>query len=630
MREISRSGDIAFEISPEENIDVGKQFYISIRIQKSIGFIENVSILLNRFNERTGTLAFRLKFSKEDDTYAYFENWVTIEDAGVYYFCFTMLVQNAFKYIKYDWYKQSAVITNDEGLNFWKISVGFDTPEWAKGAIMYHIFVDRFNRSKGRKLVPMEGRTVHKSWDEMPDAFPDKNGDYTDFYGGDIQGIIEKLDYIQSFGVTVLYLSPIVESISNHRYDTGDYEKVDPYAGTNDDLKQLCDECHRRGMHVILDAVFNHTGSDSKYFNKNNHYNTVGAYQGPESPYYDWYQRTEQGYFDGWWGFDSLPKCNGYNPEWQNYIYGEGGVIDKWFSLGIDGLRLDVADELTDEFIENIRVAVKRNNKDGFIIGEVWDDPVAINRGYIKSAKGMDTVMDYVIADAVMRYLKYGDTFVLEGRLKSILFHYPHETLNTLMNFVSTHDISRIINVLGSNHFDCSGEHIWDLPKKPIDKENRDWQLHNDVLTVEEYTKGKDLSKLYAVIMMFLPGIFSIFYGDEVGVTGIGNILCRKPFPWGSGDSELMDFYRELGQAYSQFEFLKNANTHLIRINQDELVFERYNSKSSLCIIINRTNRERELIVPREYQDSISLRKVFALNSDYEVLGPYGAMVFEF
>jgi glycosidase len=184
--------------------------------------------------------------------------------------------------------------------------------------------------------------------------------------------------------------------------------------------------------------------------------------------------------------------------------------------------------------------------------------------------------------------------------------------------------------VLGSNHFDCSGEHIWDLPKKPIDKENRDWQLHNDVLTTEEYTKGKDLSKLYAVIMMFLPGIFSIFYGDEVGVTGIGNILCRKPFPWGSGDSELMDFYRELGQAYSQFEFLKNANTHLIHISQDELVFERYNSKSSLCIIINRTNRERELIVPKEYQDSISLRKVFALNSDYEVLGPYGAMVFEF
>ena len=150
MREISRSGDIAFEIYQEENIEVNKQFYISIRIQKSIGFIENVSILFNRYNKRTGELAFRLKFSKEDDTYAYFENWVTIEDAGVYYFCFTMLVQNVFKYIKYDWNKQSAVITNDEGLNFWKISVGYDTPEWAKGAIMYHILV---TDSTGARVV---------------------------------------------------------------------------------------------------------------------------------------------------------------------------------------------------------------------------------------------------------------------------------------------------------------------------------------------------------------------------------------------------------------------------------------------------------------------------------------------
>ena len=176
-------------------------------------------------------------------------------------------------------------------------------------------------------------------------------------------------------------------SQSNHRYDIADYEKVDPYLGSNEDLKDLCVKAHKNGIKIILDGVFNHTGNDSKYFNEYGNYNSVGAYQSKNSEYYDWYRKNENGDFEYWWGFNNLPECDCYNQGWQNFIYGKNGIIDKWFKSGIDGLRLDVADELTDNFIENIRIAVKRNKKDGFIIGEVWENAISKEKDGIQRNK---------------------------------------------------------------------------------------------------------------------------------------------------------------------------------------------------------------------------------------------------
>ena len=484
----------------------------------------------------------------------------------------------------------------------WKMSVNFDTPEWAKGKIMYHIFVDRFNRGSNNELVEMPRRHIHKSWDEDMMIGPDKEGIWNnDFYGGDLKGIIEKLDYIKSLGVSILYLSPIVHSQSNHRYDTADYENVDPYAGSNEDLKILCNKAHEMGMKVVLDAVFNHTGNDSKYFNEYGTFDTVGAFNNFSSPYSPFYRKhyaNNRVYYDYWWGMTNLPVCDGYSKEWQEYILGVSGVIDKWFKLGIDGLRLDVADELTDDFIEKIRIAVKRNKEDGFILGEVWKNPMRMNRGYLDSGKGMDSDMNYPLVDALIRYFTYGDVDKLAYIIRDIKNEYPDDTIHTLMNFTSTHDITRPLNVFGSNEFSPYSEWAWNPNCSEVDF------CKKFKLSASQYENGKDIYKAFVFALATMPGILSIFYGDEVGVQGLGNLANRKPFPWGREDDDLLSFFRS--------------------ITNFRVMYERYLDKDKSLFVVNRTPTYQEFSIPTEFKDgevSYTLKK-----SKKGILAPYGAV----
>ena len=309
---------------------------------------------------------------------------------------------------------------------------------------------------------------IHKNWEEdvvlgsnpqVPKYYSSEEVWNVDFYGGNIQGIIDKLPYLQSLGITILYLSPIVKSQSTHRYDAADYEEVDPYAGTYEDLKELCREAHKIGMRVVLDAVFNHTGDESKYFDRYHEYPQdnlyeAGAYQNPQSKYKDFYQRDHQGNYSYWWNFTTLPELNCDGSFWKNYICGEGGIIDLWFSCGIDGIRLDVADELSDAALEEIHKAVIRNKEDGFILGEVWENPMRKGRSYISSGKSMHSVMNYPLMDALLRYFKYQDSHKLSYVLRDTQADYPKDTIDTLMNFTSTHDISRAITLFGKKKFD--------------------------------------------------------------------------------------------------------------------------------------------------------------------------------
>ena len=504
----------------------------------------------------------------------------------------------------------------------YKMSVNFNTPDWAKGKIMYHIFVDRFNRGSTEPLKPMPRRTIYNNWEDEMILGPNQDGIWNaDFYGGDLKGIEQKLDYIKSLGVDIIYLSPVVHSQSNHRYDTSDYENVDPYAGCNEDLKSLCDKAHEKGMRVILDAVFNHTGNDSKYFNQYETFDTIGAYQSIYSTYAPFYKKHDHDgkvYYDYWWGMPNLPVCNGYSSEWKNYILGENGIIDKWFELGIDGLRLDVADELTDEFIEGIRTAVKRNKEDGFILGEVWKNPMRMNRGYVESGYGMDSVMNYQLVDALIRYFKYSDIYKLDYIIKDIKREYPTDTINTLMNFTSTHDISRAINIFSTNDFQQYGEWAWNLIRNDLD-----W-CKNFKLTPSQYQQGKEIYKAYIYALAFMPGILSIFYGDEIGIEGIGNLANRKPYPWNKQDLDLLNYFKYIGNIRKEEQFLQEAELNILDINENYFMFERYTDKDRALIAINRTNEEKEFYVPKEYQNK---RKVYTLNKSIEgYLSPYGGI----
>ena len=604
--------DISFKIEKLQN----NKYKIQVKINHSCGWVHDLRLNLEN---SLSSMTYPINHKENINGYSYFESIIDIPQAANYRYYFSYFVDGRRLFIKNNDYNKD----NINKFEMFKLSNDFEIPNWAKGKIMYHIFVDRFNRSSNEKLKEMPRRTIHNNWDEEPIIGPDEEGNWnTDFYGGDLKGIKDKLDYIKDLGVSIIYLSPIVYSQSNHRYDTSDYEEVDPYAGNWHDLEELCNKAHEKGMKIILDAVFNHTGNDSKYFNEYNSFDNIGAFNDPNSKYAKFYKkRVVDGktYFDYWWGFHNLPECNGNSEEWIDYITGKNGIIDKWFSYGIDGLRLDVADELTDYFIEQIRIAVKRNKKDGFIIGEVWKNPMRMNRTYIESGKGMDSVMNYPLVDALIRYFKYADKDKLRYIIEDIQTEYPEDTIKSLMNFTSTHDISRAINIFGTNEFNEYSEWAWDSKNN-----DREYQK-NYKISKEDYENGKKIYKAYLFALTFLPGILSIFYGDEIGIEGLGNLSNRKPFTWDKIDTDLLEFINSIGKIRKEEQFLEEAQLKVKNINSNYFIFERELNNEKMLITINRTNKKGIILIPPEYEYP---DKVYSLNNSYPgYIEPYGGIV---
>ncbi len=606
-----------------EKNDLGAKYQVNIKVPMAIGWIERMKFITENNSER---VAHQLHHLKNDNNFVYFSGEVFLPTCAIYNYYFSFEANHNFIYFKKENRDNYKSIAKNE---MWKLSVNFIVPDWAKGKMMYHIFVDRFYRGSEDKLHELPNRIIHQSWDEDIPILLEGNYPNNDFYGGDLIGIRKKLPYIKSLGVSIIYLSPVCMSQSNHRYDTADYECVDPYAGSNEDLKLLCDAAHKLGMKVILDAVFNHTGNDSKYFNEFGNYPTIGAYQSKDSKYFPFYRKhyvDGKMYFDYWWGIKNEPVCDGTNKEWQDYIYGEGGIIDLWFSLGIDGLRLDVADELTDDFIYNIRKAVHRNKKDGFILGEVWDNPFRTKdmwgnyRHYISSGIGMDSVMNYQLAHAMIRYYKYGEYGLLNQILHEILNEYPNETINSLMNFTSTHDISRAINIFSTDEF----KKYWKEWAWNVNNDDRNYQKEYRI-NKEDYQKGREIYLSYLMALAFLPGNMSIFYGDEIGMQGLGNLANRRPYTWDKIDYKILNHIKELGKIRNNEKFLETANLEIIDVNDKYFTYKRVLNNQESLVYVSRSGNREIIHVPSNYLDE---KLLFNLNnSNKEELSPYGGIV---
>ena len=411
----------------------------------------------------------------------------------------------------------------------------YETPAWLREGIMYQIFPDRFCRSR----MPWYTRDdiyLHENWYEPPLAiFDPRNVTHAcDFFGGNLQGIIAKLDYLQSLHVTVLYLNPIFLARSNHRYDTGDYMRIDPMLGTEDDLRQLCQEASRRGMHVMLDGVFSHTGDDSLYFNKYGRYPTLGAYQSKESPYYPWY--TFERYpvrYRSWWGVDTLPEIRKDNETYRAYMLSEDGVARKWVRAGTSGWRLDVADELPMRFLRDLRTSVKAENEDAVLLGEVWED--ASNKVAYEQMRcyclgdTLDSVMNYPLREAALAFVKGEmDAYSFVRHIESLRENYPVPFFYSLMNLMGSHDRARVLNVL-------AGE-TWE-GVDPLYRGECALSAKQRALAVRRL---KEMWKLFAA----MPGIPCLYYGDEAGLEGAADPFCRHTYPWGMEDAEIMAITR--------------------------------------------------------------------------------------
>lgn len=474
----------------------------------------------------------------------------------------------------------------------------FETPKWLSGGLIYQIFPDRFCCSgKEKKEVP-SGRVLRGDWGAEPYWRPDENGKVlnNDYFGGDLKGIEEKLSYLSSLGVTCIYLNPIFESHSNHRYDTADYMKIDPLLGKEEDLKSLCSAARTRGIAVILDGVFSHTGCDSRYFNLYSRYDTLGAFNSQESPYYSWYKFIEWPHkYHSWWGIELLPEIQEEDSNFQRFIFGKEGVLRKWMDCGISGWRLDVADELPDCFLDNLRSCVKEKSRDAVIIGEVWEDATTKfaygeRRRYLLGQQ-LDSVMNYPFADAVLNFIKWGGGERFFSSIMSVVENYPPQALHVLMNHIGTHDTERAITRLAGA--DCAGR-------------GREWQAGR-MLSETEYQRGIKLLKLASLIQYLLPGVPSLYYGDEIGMQGYRDPFNRGCFDWKSGNEELLLWYRALGAVRKENAVLRDGEFTPVQSDENLIVFERSARGQCLLAAVNRGDTMCEVVLPHEWRASKSL-----------------------
>jgi len=474
--------------------------------------------------------------------------------------------------------------TNMEDGSMWQVScipADFSVPDWALGATMYQIFPDRFCKVGETDLTgKLQPYAVHKDWNEEVHWQPDDKGRIlnNDFYGGNFRGIMEKMDYIASLGVTVLYLNPISKSFSNHRYDTGDYKTPDPMLGTTEDFTAMCDAAHQRGIRVILDGVFSHTGSNSLYFDKDRNFGGNGAYCSKNSPYYSWYQfKNWPDDYNSWWGFDTLPTVNKLDPAFvEHIITGSDSVIAHWLKAGCDGFRLDVADELPTEFLGILKAHLRRLRPDALLLGEVWEDAsnkraYDVSRRYFVDGQ-LDSVMNYPFRPAILDFLRQKDDGkALAETVMTIQENYPPQVLLANMNPLSTHDSMRILTAL-----------VDDFDGTRAEKAARH-------LTMQQYQTARQMLLMASFLQYTLPGMPSLYYGDEAGMEGYKDPFNRRPYPWGQEDPILLEHFRQLGQLRKEQETLRMGDLNFFEAGCGRIGFSRSKNGKTLRIYINRS-----------------------------------------
>ncbi len=504
---------------------------------------------------------------------------------------------------------------NAEGTEFQQTvyEKDFKTPDFLKGGLIYQIFPDRFYNSKTPKKNVPESRVMRK-WGEEPYWQESQmNGIWNnDYFGGDLKGVEEKLEYLSGLGVSCIYLNPIFEAHSNHRYDTADYEKIDSLLGDESDLESLCKKAHGLGISVILDGVFSHTGCDSKYFNMYNRYNTVGAYNSKSSPYFSWYKFTDypNGY-KSWWGIKLLPEVSEEDEGYREYICGKNGILRRWLRLGISGWRLDVADELPDVFLDDLRKAVKEENENAVIIGEVWEDATnkfayGERRRYLLGDQ-LDSVMNYPFADAILNYVKFGNAQAFMSGIMSIVENYPPCVVNVLMNHIGTHDTERALTRL-------AGE--------SAEGKDRAWQHSHNQLSDYDYLKGVSMMKLASLIQYTLPGVPSLYYGDEAGMQGMKDPFNRACFPWDNINKELYKWYKRLGEIRRGCKAFKEGSFEPLYAADSVVAYVRRSEESSVLTAVNNSEQEIHIPVGEEWDNSYSFFE-FSSKNGILTLPPY-------
>lgn len=621
-----------------------ERFKICLELSMDFGFYENVKIYYkkasNVFAEKDWSCE-ELKFTRARDEYACFENDILLSTYALYYYYFEFSCNG-----KVQKYKRRTIGTGLERQECFKLSANFDVPEWAKGEVMYQLMPHNFCQSTAVKIPEVKDKAFKDrkklKWSDKPIIGPDESSIGPDgkplwnysFYMGNMKGAksSKALDLFDKLNIGIIYSCPIEYSQSNHGYDTIDYKKIDPFLGTIEDVKEWCSKLRKRGIKPIIDVVFNHTGNRSIYFDEYNEYKKKGAYQaimlGTESPnkiYYKFTMENGMPKFSYWFGIKNVIETNSETEEWQEYCLGKKGVVAFLMSLGFCGVRVDVGDCFSDNFLEKLHKRVKECDPEGFILLEVWEEGIRLNREYLLSGKGMHSHMNYLYMDALLRYYKFADCKKLYSMFSEIEAKYPDETIQTLMNPTSTHDTSRLINILGCDEQFYPGnmQWAWDMTIP-----NYDEIANNFEFSKSEYDRAKKIEKSYITAMAFSVGIFSIFYGDEVGMQGLHNLANRGSYPWKNGDTELLEFYEKMLQVREENDFLKTASHEILEVSEERYIYKREYGDDKIIVVANRVNRKIETNIPKEEYNK-NAKIIFKVNNrdNMKTLEPFGAIV---
>ncbi len=589
MRAFHDSANVRYRY-PLGSLRTGDKVYLGIRITDA----DILSVYLHITGEgyenhielsHSGELWFA-DIVMPDEPAAYFYYFMINTPGGVFYYCGD-----------YQYHCGAGeLLTSPSGA--FQITVydaDFSVPDFMKTSVMYQIFPDRFKRGneenlkRGYAYHTSLGRDirVHEDFSEPADYLPREGEEHytpNDFFGGDLEGITSSLDYLRSLGVDVIYLNPIFESASNHRYDTADYMNIDPFLGTEEDFLRLIAEARSRGIRVILDGVFSHTGDDSRYFDKYSRYEETGAHENPASEFMSWY--TFFDYPDNyktWWGFKTLPEVNKEDPGWREFaITGEDSVIAHWLKRGASGFRLDVADELPDDVIELMRAVIKKRG--GALIGEVWEDATTKQSyGNVRKyafGRALDSVMNYPLRNAVVDFLMCRTgARDLSRFLLSQWQNYPRPMYHALMNLLSSHDIPRILTALTA-------------PAEAVNMP-RERQAHY-VVTKSVLEHAVVLNKIAAALIFCLPGMPSIYYGDETGMQGLSDPFNRQTFR--SEISELTEFYKKISAIRHNEQALTVGGVCFRAVDDDILAVVRYFDGETIVFAVNRSTVNRRVV----------------------------------
>jgi cyclomaltodextrinase / maltogenic alpha-amylase / neopullulanase len=463
-------------------------------------------------------------------------------------------------------------------------------PDWYKEGVVYQILIDRFCNGNEDNAInsPKENSFIYGKWDDSPMYIKDNMGRIArwDFYGGNIKGIINKLDYIKSLGANIIQLSPVFKSSSCHKYDTGNYELIDEMFGTNDEFKELCKIAESKGIKIILEAVLSYTSSDSKYFNKLGNYDDIGAYNSPNSKYYDWYKFVKYPYqYESWWGINERPNIKVMEKSYINYIIkNKNSIIKKWMDVGVSGWRLNVIDELPDEFIELIRKRMQVINKETVLLGDIWDD--ASNKvSYSKRRKYLQgnevqAVTNYPLRESLINFTKgYISSHRLKQKVMSLYENYPRESFYGNINIAGTNDTERILTVLDENI---------------------------------------ELLRLLVVIQFTLPGVPLVYYGDETGLKGGKEPDNRRSYPWGNEDKNIIEFYKEIANIRNNENGLKKGDINIYETDSDVFAFERNCENEKIVVLVN-VSKEQKII--KDINLSGCYVNLFNISEKYKFVG---------